>query len=175
MMNDDAKRWEGPSPREPLAPDVGFLRMAWQVARASEPTGEVPVGAVVVRDGRVLASAHNARESEADPAGHAELIAMRRAARLLGDWRLEGCTVYVTLEPCPMCAGAMVQARIARCVYGCTDPKAGFLGSLGDLSNHAHLNHRFDVVAGILAEPCALQLRSAYGEFRHRAAWYAHR
>ena len=106
--------------------------------------GEVPIGAVVVRDGAVLARAHNRREIDRDPTAHAELLALRQAAGTLGDWRLDGAIVYVTLEPCAMCAGAMVLARIAACVYACPDPKGGFLGTLGDLSQVAGLNHRFD-------------------------------
>ena len=139
---------------------------ALQLARDAAIVREVPVGAVVVHNGAVIATAHNRRELDQDPTAHAELIAMRKAAEFLGTWRLEGCTVYVTLEPCPMCAGAMVLSRIARCVYGCTDPRGGFLGTLGDLSQDPRLNHRFDVTAGVHAEECADTLRTFFRELR---------
>jgi tRNA(adenine34) deaminase len=117
---------------------------------------------VVVREGTVLARAGNLREGQSDPTAHAELLALREAARALGSWRLAGCRVYVTLEPCAMCAGAMVLARIESCVFGCADPKGGFLGSLGDLSRWPGLNHRFEVVPGILEADCAEQLRAFF-------------
>ena len=123
---------------------------------------------MVVFEGRVIASAHNRRELDQDPCAHAELLAMRLAAKEVGSWRLEGCTVYVTLEPCAMCAGAMVLARVERCVYGCTDPKGGFLGTLGDLSAHPDLNHRFEVTPGVLADECAHELRSFFRRLRAR-------
>ena len=142
------------------------MRRALELAEASAVAGEVPVGAVVTRNGKVIAEAHNAPRESHDPTAHAELIAMRDAARFLGDWRLEDCTVYVTLEPCPMCAGTMVQARVARCVYGCVDPKAGYMGSLADLSNDARLNHRFPVTSGVLAEECSALLRDFFRGIR---------
>lgn len=143
-----------------------FMELALQQADLAAAEGEVPVGAVIVKDGQVLAVGRNARESAADPTAHAELIAIRAAAAALGDWRLEGCTVYVTLEPCPMCAGAMVLARIHTCVYGCTDPKGGFLGTLGDLSDDPRLNHRFDVVSGVLAPQCSQRLKDFFKALR---------
>lgn len=136
------------------------------MARRAAAIGEVPVGAVVVKDGECIARAHNRRLLDADPSAHAELVAMRRAARLLGDFRLEGCTVYVTLEPCPMCAGAMVLARITRCVFGCRDPKGGFLGSLADLSGFSGLNHSFEVLEGVAGEECSEELRRFFRELR---------
>lgn len=136
------------------------------MARRAASLGEVPVGAVVVHDGELIARAHNRRLLDSDPSAHAELVAMRRAARLLGDFRLEGCTVYVTLEPCPMCAGAMVLSRIRRCVYGCGDPKGGFLGSLADLSRFPGLNHSFEVLGGVAGEECSEELRSFFRELR---------
>ena len=145
-----------------------FMRLALEQADVGAALGEVPVGAVVVHDGQVIARAHNRREIDQDPAGHAELIAMRAAAEALGTWRLEACTVYVTLEPCAMCSGAMVLARIERCVYGCTDPKGGFLGTLDDLSGHPRLNHHFDVVSGILSEDCASKLKAFFKALRAR-------
>ena len=146
--------------------DVEFMQLAIAEANRAPALGEVPVGAVVVHKGQVIARAHNRRTIDHDPTAHAELIAMREAARILGDWRLEECTVYVTLEPCPMCAGTMVQARVARCVYGCLDPKAGYMGSLADLSNDARLNHRFPVTAGVLAEECSTLLRDFFRGIR---------
>jgi len=136
-------------------------------ARRAVEIGEVPVGAIVVSaDGEILARCHNRRQVDSDPTGHAELLAIREAAKRLGDWRLEGCTVYVTLEPCPMCAGTMVMSRIKRCVYGCSDPKAGFLGSLTDLSHGQGLNHQFEVTSEVLAEESAELLRSFFRELR---------
>ena len=148
--------------------DQQHMTTALEIARLAPELGDVPVGAVVVHEGKIIASAHNRRELDQDPCGHAELLAMRLAAKAIGSWRLEGCTVYVTLEPCAMCAGAMVLARIERCVYGCTDPKGGFLGTLGDLSAHPALNHRFEVTPGVLAEECADELRSFFRQLRAR-------
>lgn len=137
-------------------------------ARLASPLGEVPVGAVVVHRGVVIAAAHNRRELDQDPAAHAELLAMRQAARVLGSWRLEGCTVVVTLEPCPMCAGAMVLSRVEACVFGAADPKGGFLGTLADLSSFPGLNHRFPVVPGVREEECADLLRGFFRDLRQR-------
>ena len=144
------------------------MEMALAEAAAAAAMGEVPVGAVVVRDGEVLAKAHNRRGVDADPTAHAELLAIRAAAQVLGDWRLEGCTVYVTLEPCAMCAGLMVNSRISRCVFGTSDPRGGFLGTLGDLSQHRVLNHRFQVEAGVCAEAAAAQLKGFFQELRRK-------
>jgi tRNA(adenine34) deaminase len=146
--------------------DQLFMDMALSLAKTAAKVGEVPVGSVVVHDGKIIAQAHNRRELDQDPCAHAELLAMRLAAKAVGSWRLEGCTVYVTLEPCAMCAGAMVLARIERCVYGCTDPKGGFLGTLGDLSAHPDLNHRFEVTSGVQAEECADELCSFFQRIR---------
>ena len=142
------------------------MDLALAEAAAAAEVGEVPVGAVVVHEGKVISSAHNRREIDGDPSAHAEFIAMRDAAQVLGDWRLEGCTVYVTLEPCAMCAGLMVNARVPRCVYAATDPRGGFLGTLGDLSSHPVLNHRFEVTAGVRAEEAAELLRSFFRRVR---------
>ena len=147
----------------------GFMRMALAEAEAARARGDVPVGAVVVLDGEVIGRGHNLREVEQDPTAHAEMIALREAASHLGSWRLEGCTVYVTLEPCPMCSGAMVLSRIERCVYGASDPKGGFLGTLADLSDHPRLNHRFDVMPGVLKDTCAEQLRSFFRALRQKS------
>lgn len=142
------------------------MALALEEARAAAAEGEVPIGAVVVCEGAVVARAHNRRENEKDPTAHAELIAIREAARRLGRWRLSDCTVYVTLEPCPMCAGAMHQARIERLVYGAVDPKAGAVGTLYDLSNDERLNHRFSVTSGVLADESAAILREFFGRLR---------
>lgn len=146
--------------------DETFMALALEQARAAARLGEVPVGAVVVCEGAVVASAHNRRETDNDPAGHAELIAIREAAARLGRWRLSDCTVYVTLEPCPMCAGLMHQARIARCVFAAPDPKAGALGSLYDLHDDARLNHRFEVTSGVLQKEAASLLREFFRGLR---------
>ncbi len=142
------------------------MDLALAEAASAAKMGEVPVGAVVVHKGKVISSAHNRREIDGDPSAHAEFIAMRDAAKVLGDWRLEDCTVYVTLEPCAMCAGLMVNARVPRCVYAATDPRGGFLGTLGDLSSHPVLNHRFEVTAGVRAEEAADLLRSFFRRIR---------
>jgi tRNA(adenine34) deaminase len=151
-----------------LDKDREFMKQALAQARVAASVGEVPVGAVVVREDNVIAAAHNRRSLDNDPTAHAELLAMRQAAQHLGDWRLEGCTVFVTLEPCPMCAGAMVLSRIDRCVFGCADPKGGFLGTLADLSNHAGLNHRFAVTGGVEAEAAAGELKGFFRALRDR-------
>lgn len=146
--------------------DEKFMREALAEARAAAAVGEVPIGAVVVRDGEIVARAHNRRELDQDPSAHAEFAALCAAARSLGRWRLSDCTVYVTLEPCCMCAGLMVNARVGRCVYGAADAKAGALGSLYDLNADSRLNHRFNVTAGVLADECRELLSSYFGGMR---------
>ena len=141
------------------AEGLRFMRVALEEAAAAASEVEVPIGAAVVCDGRVVSRAHNRREEDADPAAHAEFLAMEEAARALGRWRLSGCTVYVTLEPCLMCAGLMVNARVDRCVYGAPDPKGGALGTLFDVSHDPRLNHAFEVTPGVLADEAAEQLR----------------
>ncbi|HEX3655908.1 MAG TPA: tRNA adenosine(34) deaminase TadA [Pirellulales bacterium] len=131
-----------------------FMRLALAEAQRAAAEDEVPVGAVIVHQQRVIASAHNQRESLRDPTAHAEMIAITQAAQALGSWRLEDCWLYVTLEPCPMCAGAIVQARIPWVVYGAADPKAGAVDSLYRLLDDARLNHRCQTISGLLAEPC---------------------
>lgn len=146
-----------------------LMQLALEQANRAAAMGEVPVGAVVVdAAGEILALAHNLRESTDDPTGHAELIAMRMAAKAQGHWRLEGCTVFVTLEPCAMCAGAMVLSRIERCVYGAPDPRGGFLGTLDDLSQHPVLNHRFEVIPGVEQEACSAVLKDFFRDLRDR-------
>ncbi|WP_204488484.1 tRNA adenosine(34) deaminase TadA [Caldicoprobacter guelmensis] len=116
--------------------------------------GEVPIGAVIVKEGEIIARGHNLRETEKDPTLHAEMVAIREAARYLGGWRLTGCELYVTIEPCPMCAGAIIQARIQRVVFGALDPKAGCAGSLYNLLQDPRFNHRVEVVGGVMEEEC---------------------
>lgn len=146
--------------------DEKFMREALAEARAAAAVGEVPIGAVVVRAGEIVARAHNRRELDRDPSAHAEFAALCAAARSLGRWRLSGCTVYVTLEPCCMCAGLMVNARVGRCVYGASDAKAGALGSLYDLNADSRLNHRFHVTAGVLADECRAVLSNYFAGLR---------
>jgi len=146
--------------------DERFMRDALGAARRALSHGDVPVGAAVVKGGLVIARGRNARERDRDPTAHAEIVAIRRAAKKLGSWRLSGCTLYVTLEPCAMCAGAMVLARLPRLVYGASDPKAGFTGSLGDLVRHPRLNHRVDVTTGVLAAECGRILVEFFRERR---------
>ena len=146
--------------------DEKFMGEALAEARAAAAVGEVPIGAVVVRAGEIVARAHNRRELDQDPSAHAEFSALCAAAQALGRWRLSDCTVYVTLEPCCMCAGLMVNARVGRCVYGATDAKAGALGSLYDLNADSRLNHRFNVTAGVLAGECREVLSSYFSGLR---------
>ena len=141
----------------------GWMRLALDEARAALPSGDVPVGAVVVGpDGAVLGRGRNVREAEGDPTGHAEVRALREAAAALGEWRLAGCTLVVTLEPCTMCAGALVLARVDRLVYGAEDPKAGAVGSLWDVVRDRRLNHRPEVVGGVLEAECAALMESFF-------------
>ena len=187
-----------------LKTDEHYMSLALREAERAAALDEVPVGAVVVdADGRVIARAHNLRESMGDPTAHAEILALRRAAKKLsalshqqsaisnqqsakaaarlcsadgsklkaessGRWRLTGCTLYVTLEPCPMCAGALVNARLPRLVYGCADPKAGACGTLMDVARDPRLNHRVDVTAGVLAAECAAALRDFFSAKRKK-------
>ena len=138
------------------------MSLALDEARAAARAGEVPVGAVVVVDGRVIARAHNRRETDKDPTAHAEILALREAARVLGDWHLETATLYVTLEPCFMCAGALVNARLGSLVFGALDPKAGAVGSLADVPSDARLNHRLPVRSGVLAPASAALLQAFF-------------
>ena len=160
--------------------DEAYMRMALDEARAAGEAGEVPIGAVVVyepidpatrrplAEPRVIARAGNRRERAKDPAGHAEFVALLQAARQLDAWRLTGCTVYVTLEPCIMCAGLMHQARVDRCVYGASDPKAGALGTLYRINADERLNHTFEVAPGVLEDECAGLLREFFAARRKK-------
>lgn len=137
-------------------------------AEAALAEGEVPIGAVVVCGGEVVARAHNRREMHTDPTSHAELVAIREASRTLGRWRLSDCTIYVTCEPCMMCAGAMHQARIERVVYGVTDPKAGAVDTLYEVARDKRLNHQFEVTSGVQADRCRDLLQRFFAELRNR-------
>ena len=139
--------------------DRQWMRVALEQARHAAALGEVPVGAVVVRGDELLGVGYNRREVDRDPLAHAELLALRQAASAVGGWRLVGCMMFVTLEPCAMCAGALVNSRVERLVYGAADPKAGYCGSLGDIPRDPRLNHRLEVVAGVMAEECGDLLR----------------
>jgi tRNA(adenine34) deaminase len=149
--------------------DDDWMAAAVTEARAALAHDDVPVGAVVVRDGTVIATGRNERELRQDPTAHAELLALQRAAAVVGHWRLLGCTLYVTLEPCAMCAGAIVLARVPRVVYGCTDPKAGAAGSVLDVLADARLNHRPEVLGGVRAGECASLLRDFFAARRQDA------
>lgn len=147
--------------------DETLLQRAIEQAHLAAQAGEVPVGSVVVgSDGAVLSSGQNRVIRDNDPTAHAEIVALRAAGAALGNYRLEGCTVYTTLEPCAMCAGAMIHARIARLVYGTADPKAGAAGSVLGVLNHPRLNHRIEVVSGLMAEECGELLRRFFRERR---------
>ncbi|HSY59490.1 MAG TPA: tRNA adenosine(34) deaminase TadA [Terriglobales bacterium] len=146
--------------------DREFMQTALESARSAEQSGEVPIGAVVVLDGRIVSRAGNRTITDCDPAGHAEIIALREAALEIKNYRLLGATVYVTIEPCAMCAGAMIQARIARLVYGADDAKAGAVRSCFSILEHEKLNHRVEVTSGVLADECAALLKSFFAARR---------
>jgi len=148
--------------------DLAHMRRALELARMAASDGDVPVGAVVVLDGRVLGSGCNRRELDADPTGHAEIVALREACRAVGRWRVDGATLYVTLEPCVMCAGAIVNARVARLVYGADDPKAGAVRSLWRVCEDRRLNHRVEVHTGVLAEQASALLQAFFRTARAR-------
>lgn len=152
------------------AEDARWMAVALEEASAAAALGEVPVGAAVVRTGTVVARAGNRTITNGDPTAHAEVLALRAAAASIGDWRLTGCTLYVTLEPCAMCAGAIVLARVDRVVFGAWDDKAGMAGSVGDLLRHPRLNHRPQVVGGVLAGEASLALRNFFEGRRDGAA-----
>ena len=152
--------------RRMTAEDETWMRAALALAERAAAQGEVPVGCVIVRDGAIVGSGHNLREGDRDPTAHAEMIAIRAAAATLGDHRLGGCTAYVTLEPCPMCAGALVHARVDRVVYGAADPKAGAVDTLYSIGRDARLNHVFEVTRGVLKDESARQLRAFFEALR---------
>ncbi|MGQ0813812.1 MAG: tRNA adenosine(34) deaminase TadA [Gemmatimonadota bacterium] len=150
----------------PAPDDERWMRRALAQAHAARALAEVPIGAVMVRDNQLYAEAHNLTRTNSDPTAHAELFAIREAAAKLGDWRLTDATLYVTLEPCAMCAGAMVLARLKRLVFATFDPKAGMAGSLGCIVQDARLNHRVEITTGVLEEECGELLRSFFRERR---------
>ena len=122
-----------------------FMQKAIEIAKYAETLGEVPIAAIIVKDDKIIASGYNRRELDGDPTAHAEIVAIRKAAEVIGNWRLEGCTIYVTVEPCVMCSGALWLSRIERCVFGCKEPRAGFLGSIGNISQLKELNHHYEI------------------------------
>lgn len=146
--------------------DDYFMDLALAQAAEAACAGEVPIGAILVKDDAVLAADRNRREACKDATAHAEILVIRRAGEVLGGWRLSGCTLYVTLEPCPMCAGAMVQARLERLVFGALDPKGGAAGSLYDILSDVRFNHRLETTSGIRVEECAALLQSFFRERR---------
>jgi len=148
--------------------DQQYLRAAITAAKIAEENGDVPIGAVIVYKGQIIAKAYNQREQLADPTAHAEIIALTQAAAALENWHLDDCTMYVTLEPCPMCAGALVLARMDRLVYGCDDPKAGACKSLYNIVQDERLNHRLKVTSGVLAEECGGQLQKFFSQRRNK-------
>jgi tRNA(adenine34) deaminase len=147
--------------------DERYMRAALDAAKVAEENGDVPIGAVIVRDGVIIGRAYNQREQLQDPTAHAEIIALTQAAAALENWHLNGCTIYVTLEPCPMCAGALVLSRMDRLVYGCDDPKAGACGTLYNIVEDGRLNHRLEVTAGVLQEECKTQLQDFFQRRRN--------
>ena len=150
----------------PAATDERYMLKAIDQAYIAEENADVPIGCVIVYENRVIAKAYNQREQLNDPTAHAEIIALTQAAEFVGNWRLDGCTVYVTLEPCPMCAGALVLARIDRLVYGCDDPKTGACKSLYNIVQDERLNHRLEVTSGVLADKCSRQLQEFFQQRR---------
>ncbi len=148
--------------------DEAFMAEAIAIAEAAAEAGDVPVGAVVVLGGRIIGRGGNRREVDADPTGHAEIVALREACRAVGRWRVDGATLYVTLEPCAMCAGAIVGARVSRLVYGTADPKGGAVRTLYQICDDERLNHRVQISAGIEAERCAALLQAFFREARAR-------
>lgn len=151
-----------------MSEDERWMSEAILQARKAEAIGEVPIGAVIVRDGEIVGAGHNLRETNRDPTAHAEMAAIREASERLGAWRLLGCTLYVTLEPCPMCAGAILQSRVERVVYGAADPKAGCVGTLMDLLQDTRFNHRLPWTSGVLQEECGALLTDFFRRLRSR-------
>ncbi len=150
--------------------DERYMKMAIDQAFIAEENGDVPIGCVIVYENRIIAKAYNQREQLHDPTAHAEIIALTQAAEAVGNWRLHGCTIYVTLEPCPMCAGALVLGRLDRLVYGTDDPKTGAVQSLYNIVQDDRLNHRLDVTAGVLADDCKTQLQAFFQRRRQENA-----
>lgn len=148
--------------------DEKFMREALRQAKKAYAKSETPIGCVIVYEGRVIARGYNRRNTDGNTLAHAELTAIRKATKVIGDWRLEGCTIYVTLEPCPMCAGAIVQARIPECVIGCMNPKAGCAGSVINLLDMQGFNHQVQIRRGVLEEECSKLMKEFFRELRER-------
>ena len=148
--------------------DEKFMREALRQAKKAYAKRETPIGCVIVYEGRVIARGYNRRNTDGNTLAHAELTAIRKATKVIGDWRLEGCTIYVTLEPCPMCAGAIVQARIPECVIGCMNPKAGCAGSVINLLDMQGFNHQVQIRRGVLEEECSKLMKEFFRELRER-------
>ena len=155
-----------PSATSTSEKDIFWMNHALALAQEAADKGEVPVGAIVIYEDSIIGAAHNLRETLQDPIAHAEILAIRQAADHLGSWRLENCTLYVTLEPCPMCSGALWLARIERCVFGCRDPKSGFLGSISNLMDQEQLNHHYKISSGVLEKECSEILRTFFRRIR---------
>lgn len=145
-----------------------FMQEAIELAKQAEKLNEVPIGAVVVKDGQIIGRGYNRREIDGNPLGHAEIIAIMQASKHLGGWRLEDCELFVTLEPCPMCAGAIVQSRIKRLVYGASDPKSGYAGTLYNTLQDKRLNHQTEIIQGVCLEECQLLLQNFFRRLRQR-------
>lgn len=150
--------------------DERYMREALRQAKRAAALGEVPIGCVIVHEGEIIGRGYNRRNTDKSTLAHAEILAIKRAAKKIGDWRLEGCTIYITLEPCPMCAGAIVQARIPRCVIGSMNPKAGCAGSVTNLLEMQGFNHRVEVTRGVLEDECSVMLKEFFKELRIRDA-----
>jgi len=146
--------------------DQRYIKIAIDQAAIAEENGDVPIGCVIVYENQIIAKAYNQRQQLNDPTAHAEIIALTQAAEFIGNWRLHGCCIYVTLEPCPMCAGALVLARMDRLVYGCDDPKTGAVKSLYNITTDERLNHRLEVTSGVLADECSAQLTGFFQKRR---------
>jgi len=156
--------------KTPSGDDAAWMELALEQAALAAAAGEVPVGALVIKDGEIVGRGHNRNLLDDDPTAHAEIVALRQAAARLGNHRLTGCTLVATIEPCSMCAGALIHARIARLVYGARDPKAGAAGSVLQVINHPGLNHRMEVTAGVLAEKCSAVLQDFFRQKRQQAS-----
>jgi len=154
----------------PSGDDAAWMELALEQAALAASAGEVPVGALVIKDGEIIGRGHNRNLLDDDPTAHAEIVALRQAAARLGNHRLTGCVMVATIEPCSMCAGALIHARIARLVYGATDPKAGADGSVLQVINHPGLNHRMEVTAGVLADKCSAILQAFFRQKRQQAS-----
>jgi len=148
--------------------DEKYMKAAYRLAKKAYTLGEVPIGCVIVYEGKIIGRGYNRRNTDKSTLAHAEITAIKRASRIIGDWRLEGCTMYVTLEPCQMCAGAIVQARIPRVVMACMNPKAGCAGSVLNILDMPEFNHQVEVVRGVMEEECAVLLKTFFKELRIR-------